>query len=187
MLGSLGIQMVRSKTVWLLAVVVVAATVGLLVIPGRGGTAEPALAGTSLHGKSAPDFRLTDQFGRRIRMSQFRDHPVVATFLEAHCRETCPLVADKLRQALTTLGAAGRQVAILVVSTAPEGDTISAVRQFSRTRGMLHRWHYLVGSRRQLSRIWRAYFIYAAPKNAPPAIRDVHTSATFLIDRQGRE
>jgi len=187
MLGSLGIQMVRSKAVWLFTLVVLAATVGLLVIPGRGDTAEPALAGTSLHGKSAPDFRLTDQFGRRISLSQFRGHPVVVTFLESHCRETCPLVADKLRQAVTILGAAGRQVAILVVSTDPEGDRISAVRQFSRAHGMLHRWRYLVGSRQHLSRVWHAYYIYAAPKDAPPAIRDAHTSATYLIDRQGRE
>jgi len=179
--------MVRLGARWLLVLLVALVGLALVTVPRGSGAAQPALAGTLLHGEHAPDFRLSDQFRRPTSLSQFDGHPVVVTFLEAHCRETCPLVADKIREAVTTLGRSGQHVAILVVSTDPEGDTISAVRQFSRTHNMLYRWHYLVGSRRQLIHVWHDYYIYAAPKDAPPALRDAHTSATYLIDKQERE
>lgn len=172
---------------WVLVALVALAGVGLFVVPRSSGTAQPVLAGTLMYDRRAPNFRLTDQFHRSIGLAGFRGHPVVLTFLEAHCRETCPLVADKIHQAVTQLGTPGRQIGVVVVSVDPAGDTIPAVRQFSRAHGMLHRWHYLVGSRPQLARVWHAYYIYAAPKNAPAAIRDAHTSAIYLIDRQGRE
>lgn len=182
-----GKQVVRSKGLWLLAVVIVAGVVGLLAAPGRGSIAEPALAGTLLPGKSAPEFQLTDQFRHPTSLSQFRGRPVLVTFLQAHCHETCPLIAAKLDQAMTTLGASGRQIAFLVVSADPEGDTIPAVRLFSRTHHMLYRWHYLMGSRQKLSQVWHSYYVYGPPKNASPSLRDMHTSAIYLLDRQGHE
>lgn len=173
---------------WLLVVVAAGlAGIGLLTVPRQRSAAEPTLVGTSLHGKRAPTFRLTDQFLRPVSLVQFHSRPVALTFLEAHCRETCPLVADKLRQAMTELGKEGQKVGVIVISADPKGDTIAAVRRFSRAHGMLYRWHYLVGSRRQLAQVWHAYYIYAAPKNAPAAMRDAHTSAIYLIDRQGQE
>lgn len=175
------------KAGWLLVVVVGLAGMGLFTVPRPGTTAQPALTGTMLHGKRAPNFRLTDQFRRPVDLAQFRGHPVVLTFLEAHCRETCPLVAGKIRQAVTELGAPEKQVEVVVISADPEGDTIPAVRHFSRAHGMLYRWHYLIGSRRQLARIWHAYYVYAAPQNAPAALKQAHTSAIYLIDQQGRE
>lgn len=179
--------MAKQKAVWVLALVVVAAVVGLLKAPNTESGTAPALAGTSLRGKVAPNFRLLDQFGRRIALSRYRGRPVVVTFLETRCRKACPIVTDTLRQALARLGPGGRKVAVLAVSLDPEGDTPAAVRRFSRTHRMLGRWHYLIGSRRRLAPIWRAYFVYAPPAGASPAVRDAHTSATFLIDRQGRE
>lgn len=186
MIGTREDRVVR-KIGWLLVGLVGVAGVALFIVPRPSGTTEPLLAGTLLHGRAAPDFRLTDQFHRSISLRQFRGHPVVLTFLEAHCRETCPLVADKIRQAVTRLAPEGRRIGVLVVSADPEGDTILAVRRFSRAHGMLHRWHYLIGNRRQLAPVWHAYYIYAAPKNAPAAIKDAHTSAIYLIDRSGQE
>ncbi len=177
-----------NKIGWLLVLLVGIAAVGLFTVPRRQSSAQPSLSGTVLrHQSVAPNFRLTDQFGRLISLAQFRGRPVVLTFLEAHCRETCPLVADKLHHAVDALSSKGHQVGVIVVSTDPAGDTIPAVRRFSRAHGMLSRWHYLIGTRRHLARVWHAYYIYAAPKNAPASLRDAHTSAIYLIDRQGRE
>lgn len=171
---------------WLLAVLIAAGALAILMVP-RGESAEPPLSGTILKARSAPDFRLRDQFGRTVTLAPLRGHPVMLTFMEAHCRELCPVVADKLRRVIDDIGPAGKRIAIVAISTDPEGDTAGAVRQFSQEHGMLHRWHYLTGARRQLAPIWKAYYAYAPPKSAPQALRDVHTSATYLIDRDGRE
>src|SRR5207302_3162703 len=110
--------------IWLLApvILVVAAVVIALMIP-RGETAPALSGGTALPGRPAPDFRLTDQFGRTIRLSHFRGHPVLMTFLTANCRELCPVVAGTIHRSLADLGPAGKGISVLAISTDPEGDT----------------------------------------------------------------
>ncbi len=163
------------------------AVVGMAVLLVPRGSSAPALEGTVLPGNRAPDFRLSDQAGHPTSLKTFRGEPVLITFVEAHCSEQCPLVVDKIRDAVSDVERGDGKVAVLAVSADPEGDTPQAVRQFSKAHRILHRWHYLTGSRRELTKIWRAYYVYAAPKSAPPAVRDSHTSATYLIDQDGRE
>jgi cytochrome oxidase Cu insertion factor (SCO1/SenC/PrrC family) len=93
MLHALTRPTARTTAVGLLAVVVAGGVIGVLAILGAEGIAQPALAGTSLRGRAAPDFRLADQFGRITSLSQFRGRPVVVTFLETNGREICPLIA----------------------------------------------------------------------------------------------
>lgn len=175
--------------VWLIvgvAAILAAAGVGILTIP-RGSTAEVKLQGTLLHGRPAPNFHLIDQFGRATSLRQMRGRTVILTFLEAHCKETCPVVAEIIRREMNRLGKDGSRVAVLVMSADPEGDTPAAVRAFSREHGMLHHWRYLTARRATLTPIWLSYGIYAALANAPRRLKDVHTTATYLIDPQGRE
>jgi protein SCO1/2 len=165
--------------------VVVGVVAGILI--PRGGSPQPALAGAVLPERPAPQFTLTDQFGHRVSLAQFSGRPVLLTFMYAHCTTLCPLVAETIRRNLAELGSAAKKIAVLVVSTDPEGDTPQEVRTFSREHGMLHRWLYLLGSRSTLTPIWKRYFIFAAPPNAPTQVRNNHSSGTYLIDAQGRE
>jgi protein SCO1/2 len=171
---------------WLLIPIVVLGVVAGILIP-RGGSPQPALAGAVLPERPAPQLALTDQFGKRVTLAQFHGRPVLLTFMYAHCTTLCPLVAETIRRNLAELGPAAKNVAIVVVSTDPEGDTPAEVRAFSQEHGMLHRWLYLTGTRKALTPIWKSYFIYAAPPNAPQSIRNGHSSGTYLIDSQGRE
>jgi protein SCO1 len=177
------------RALWVvIGVIVLAALAGAMVPRATSGQpAQPKLTGTILNGKRAPAFRLTDQFGRPISLARFRGRAVVLTFIESHCTTLCPVVADKLHRLKEGLGSSGNRVAILGISTDPEQDTFASMRSFSRQHGLLHSWHFLVASRSQLAPIWRAYYIYAAPKSSSPALDSSHTSATYLIDGRGRE
>lgn len=177
---------IRTVVVSLLVVLVALVSLGLVLVP-RQSTAAPSLTGDILPSRVAPSFRLPDQFGHPVSLTNLRGRPVVLTFLRAHCRETCPLIAEELRLSVSELGAAGKSVALLVVSTDPEGDTRAAVQSFSRAHSLLHRWQYLTGTRQQLAAIWHAYYIYAPPAGANEALADGHTTATYLIDRDGRQ
>lgn len=170
----------------LLLPLLVVAGLGIVMVP-RGGIGAPALSGTLLPGEVAAGFTLTDQSHQRISMRQLRGHPVVITFIHATCTELCPLIALKLHRILGELGPSGKKVEILAISTDPEGDSPVTVRRFSQKYGMLHLWHYLTGSRAQLTPVWASYYVYAPPANAPAAIRDQHTGATYIIDGQGKE
>lgn len=107
----------------------------------------------------ATDFRLTDQFGESVALSDFRGKAALLTFLYTDCPDVCPIAANHLRQASHLLSQDGQDVAIVVVSVDPEGDSVAAARAYSERWGMAERWSYLVGSEEALRPIWAAYYI----------------------------
>ncbi|GAC1377904.1 MAG: hypothetical protein NVS4B7_13030 [Ktedonobacteraceae bacterium] len=145
------------------------------------------LQGTDLGSVPAPDFRLTDQFGKAVSLSQFKGKPVILTFLYTHCPDQCPLTAEKLHATMQSLGRDAQNVAVLAVSTDPKGDTMAAALAFSKAHKMESYWHFLVGAHNELSPIWSKYAVYAAPQTTSGGGSVAHTTAIFVIDKQGRE
>lgn len=146
-------------------------------------TNQSGLQGVDLGSAPAPDFRLTDQFGRQVTLSQFRGEPVVLTFMYTRCPDVCPLTAEKLHQVQVLLGHDAARVVMLAVSIDPR-DTRTAALKFSQTHKLTSGWHYLVGTHDQLSAIWNAYSVYT--QDAMEG-KITHTDALYLIDKQGRE
>lgn len=146
----------------------------------------PTLAGTDLGARPAPGITLTDaRTGRLLELSSLRGKVVALTFLYTRCPDICPLTAERIRSAQERLGPDADGVVFVAVSTDPDGDTPSAVRDFSQAHRLDRNWHYLVGTRAQLAAVWTAYGIVARPDPGKPTI--THTDAVFLIDKQGRE
>ncbi len=144
----------------------------------------PVLQGTDLGGTPAPDFRLSDQFGKPISLSQFKGKPVILTFLYTHCKDICPLTAEKLHMVMQDLGPDAQRVAVVAVSTDPKGDTTAAALAFSRVHRMVDYWHFLTGPQYALSPIWSAYSIYAQPESGSSV---AHSTGLYVIDKQGNE
>ncbi len=63
--------------------------------------------GTSLGGRSAPDFTLVNQFGQPVSLSQFRSKVVLLSFDDAVCTTVCPLTIQQTLLAKELLGPAG--------------------------------------------------------------------------------
>src|SRR5256885_4715846 len=89
------------------------------------------LQGTDLGGVPAPNFRLTDQFGRPVSLAQFKGRPVVLTFLYTHCPDQCPLTAEKLHAVMLSLGSDAQRVGVVAVSTDPQKGNTAAGRYIS--------------------------------------------------------
>ncbi len=171
-----------------LAVVVSAILVAILIFVITQARSTPTLQGTDLGGVAAPDFRLNDQFGNSVSLSQFRGHPVVLTFLYTHCPDTCPLIADKLHLTLNKMGGDAGKVGVLAVSTDPEHDDQAAAYQFSQTHHLLNQWHFLVGSAAQLQPVWSSYHVFAsAPTPTAGGTTVDHTVAIYVLDKSGHE
>ena len=171
-----------------------AALVALLGIASVAGVGATALAASSrqpvLHGdvvwppgkRRAPPFALRDQRGARVSLSGERGRVVMLTFMYSRCRQVCPIEGRLLAAVERRLGRSTRAL-LLVVSVDPGGDTPTAIRHFIVRAGLTGaRLRWLVGSRRQLKPVWRAYRIHVQ------AGRDIgHSSALYLIDRHGYE
>jgi protein SCO1 len=135
---------------------------------------------------AAPAFTLDDQFGKRVSLADYRGKAVLLTFLYVECPDVCPLITAALRTATDKLGAKAKDVQVVVVSVDPVGDTPKAVRQYLAARGVLHRFTYLVGTRKQLSAVWAKYHI-AAVRDAKLKRQIGHTGIVIGIDAGGKE
>jgi protein SCO1/2 len=133
--------------------------------------------------KPAPDFRLADARGGILDSRSLRGRPYLLTFLFTDCQDVCPLIGREIGEALRQLGSRARQVSAVAITVDPEGDTRPAVRAWLRKQRLPANFRYLVGSRRRLEPIWRAYF--AAPQPADTE-ESRHTASIWVIDSRGR-
>lgn len=130
----------------------------------------------------APDFTLTDQSGQKVSMADQRGKLVLVTFLYTNCPDVCPLITQNLNQALQMLGPERDDVRVLAVSVDPDGDTPEAVDKYAKAHHLLPEFHYLIGSREELTAVWKDYDVAAVASD--PELVD-HTAYTMLVDRSG--
>lgn len=139
--------------------------------------------GSPLGGKPAPDFRLLDQFGHSVTLSQFHGKAVLLAFVDSHCSTVCPLTTMSMLQAVRLLGPAAKDVQLIGIDANPEATRVADVRDYSAAHGMMHSWEFLTGTLSQLKSVWHAYHVYVqAIKNNID-----HEPALYLITPGGRE
>jgi cytochrome oxidase Cu insertion factor (SCO1/SenC/PrrC family) len=139
--------------------------------------------GSSLGSLPAPDFRLTNQFGQPMSLSQFRGKVVMLSFEDSECTTVCPLTTQSMLEAKQLLGAAGDKVQLLGVDANPDATKVADVLAYSRAHGMVNQWDFLTGSLPQLKSTWGAYDVAVQIEQG----QIDHTPALFVIDQQGRE
>jgi protein SCO1/2 len=132
--------------------------------------------------RPTPDFTLTDQAGQKVSMADQRGKLVLLTFLYTNCPDVCPLITQNLNQALQMLGTERDDVRVLAVSVDPEGDTPKSVDEYAKAHHLLPEFHYLIGSRDELTKVWKAYDVAAVASD--PELVD-HTAYTMLVDQSG--
>lgn len=128
----------------------------------------------------APAFRLVDERGVPIALSQFRGRPVIVTFIDPVCRSLCPLEAKELNTAVAATPRATRP-AIVSVSVNPWADSRANFRKDTREWRLVPQWHWAAGRYAQLSPVWKRYKIGVLRTK-----KDVsHTEASYVIDANG--
>src|SRR5437899_1479047 len=53
--------------------------------------------------RRAPDFRLTDQYGKPVSLAGLHGRPVLVTFIDPLCRNYCPIEAQRLNDVVNAL------------------------------------------------------------------------------------
>src|SRR4051812_6673648 len=164
------------------AIVLVAALA--VVVLARPGSSSEADSANPFDGALSPpgipvrDFALSDQDGRRVALRELRGRVAVLTFLYTTCKDTCPIAAEQIENAMDRLG---HDVPVLAVSVDPAHDTPALARRFVLARHLSGRMHFLLGTRAQLAPIWKAYGIQPQGKGFE------HSAYVLLLDRGGRQ
>jgi protein SCO1 len=146
--------------------------------PPHGGSPSPNVQ----YGTQAAPFSLTDQFGNRQRLSDFKGSVVLLTFIDPHCAGVCPLTADLLRRTKESVGT-DPAVQLVAIDANPRATSVDDVRRWSVRHGMLHDWLFLTAPTQQLRPVWAQYGVKVIEQGGDVA----HSSAIFLIDPTGRE
>ena len=139
--------------------------------------------GCSLGELPAPDFRLQNQFGQSMSLSQFRGKVVMLAFEDSECTTVCPLTTQSMLEAKQLLGPAGEKVQLLGIDANPDATSVADVLSYSRAHGLVNQWDFLTGSLAQLKSTWGLYHIAVQIEQG----QIDHTPALYVIDQQGRE
>ncbi len=154
-----------------------------LTQPSGGPLAERAAQFEGLGG----DFVLTSHEGETVGLADFRHKVVVIYFGYSYCPDVCPVHLSLLTAALDQLPPrAARNIQPLFISIDPERDTPEALAAYVGhfAPGLIG----LTGSADEIADVARAYAVgYSRAED--PDLSDYmmnHTSAFFVIDREGR-
>lgn len=135
----------------------------------------------------APAFTLTDQFGEKRSLSDFKGKVVSLFFGFTHCPDVCPTHLARQAEAMRQLGPLADQVAVLFVSLDPERDTTDALKIYMNAFDP--RFIALTGTPEETSKVAKQYKIFwqKTPLPGSALIYTIdHTTNSFVIDQKGR-
>ena len=134
-------------------------------------------------GEAVPDFALTDQTGRLVRLSGMRGKVVALTFGYSRCPNPnyCFRLSHNLEQVRAQVGSGDLELVTIMID--PEHDQGAALRQYAAVFGAdAGDWHFLTGQVERIREIagWFGMNFWSEDG----AI--THSLHTVVIDRRGR-
>ena len=149
---------------------------------GVAGIVLPKAEGRVAIGDPVPDFTLTDQDGRAVRLSDFRGQLIALDFIYTRCPlpDVCPRLSANFARLQKRFGG---KIVLLSISLDPEYDTQAVLTEYAqRWRADSQTWRFLTGSTDDVRRVaGRFGVVYWAEEGAI-----THTSSTAIVDRSGR-
>jgi protein SCO1 len=137
-------------------------------------------------GESVPNFTLTDQRKRPVRLSDLRGKVVALNFVYTSCAlpNFCLRLANNFNVLQKRFAKRlGPDLVLLTVTFDPVHDTPEVLAKYAeqwKADGAV--WHFLTGSESDIQRVCHLFGVHAFPNEG---LMD-HSLHTVLIDRQGK-
>jgi len=130
-------------------------------------------------------FTLSDQWGRRRSLVEFRGKLVLLYFGYTYCPDVCPTDLAVIGAMLRSLGPQGKDVQPLFITLDPQRDTGPVLRAY--VTAFHPGFVALRGSEEQTRRIALSYKLFYEKLRRPEtnAYFIDHAALTFLLDRDG--
>jgi protein SCO1 len=139
-------------------------------------------------GQEVPDFSMTTQQGKPLKLSDLRGSIVVLTFIYTRCPlpDFCPLMDRKFGELAQRAGAIperARQIRLISLSFDPEHDTPAVLAKHAQIRGaMPPLWTFAVATHQELDKVARPLGLFFGPNKNDIA----HNLCTAVIDSHGK-
>ena len=139
-------------------------------------------------GEEVPDFAMTTQDGKPLKLSDLRGKVVVLTFIFTRCPrpDFCPRIDGKFAELARKIGSSAArvdQVRLLSVSFDPEHDTPEVLAAHAKLRGAKPPlWEFAVSQHDELRKVaQRLGLMYGPTEN-----EIIHSLSTAIIGSDGR-
>ena len=137
-------------------------------------------------GEQVPDFTLTDQVQKEIRLSQFKGKVIALTFGYSRCPNPnyCFRLSNNLAYVERRFRKrAGRDVVLLTIAIDPEHDRGEALTEYANTwKADPEDWHFLTGSLAEVKQVAGMFGMNFW--NSEGLL--THSLHTVIIDRKGQ-
>lgn len=148
--------------------------------------ADPRIAVTTMS-YQVPDVQLTRDDGKKVSLpDELNDgRAVVLNFIFTTCSSLCPLSSQTFAQFQRKLGTESRNVHLVSISTDPEQDTPSRLREYAKKFGARPGWEHYTGTLEASVAAQRAFDAYLGDKmsHAPVTwIRAAHDTTWRRVD-----
>jgi len=136
-------------------------------------------------GRTIGGYRFIETKGGTLTLDELRGKPLVVSFIYTSCSHVCPMISQRLRQAVDE---AQRVMGpdrfnVVTVGFDVRNDTPMRMAAFARAQGLdLPNWQFLSGTEANMSALAKDLgFTYVASAGGY-----LHTAQTTIIDRDGR-
>lgn len=138
-------------------------------------------------GSEVPDFKLTNQDGKSVSLSDYRGKGVIISFLFTRCPypDKCPMVGKKLQDLAELSQAIGQQsrLQVLAITLDPKYDKPEVLKAYAQGFDKKHsNWSFLTGSEEEIARVASAFGVLYWTENGVIE----HNLRTAFIDGNGR-
>ena len=128
---------------------------------------------------------LVDQTGHAFTLDTLRGHPVVVTFVSAHCTDACPLVNAQFSDAARTIARKKLDARLLTITLDPRNDPPSLMSALARRFEADPRYWLVAGGQpTEVDKILRRFGVIALL--GKDGYREEHTTFVYVIARDGR-
>jgi protein SCO1/2 len=136
----------------------------------------------------APEFTLTSQDGKTVRMADFKGKVLLVSFVFTTCNGSCPATTHRMEKVQTALKGQGLlkngKVHLLSITLDPTRDKPEVLRRYMQLYDADPAgWTFLTGSKEKVAKVIAVWGMWARP--ADNGQLD-HPSRIFLVDQRGR-
>jgi protein SCO1/2 len=143
-----------------------------------------------MSGMRLPNFHLTDVYGRRVSLEDFKGRVVLIFFGYTNCPDVCPMVLKRFAELEMLLGEKKEEVAFIFITTDPYRDgpekLINFIKQYGGKNVIA-----LTGSWQELAEVWKAYHVRPLDRDKPSLLGCIgcdayvsHSTVIYLGDKE---
>ena len=138
--------------------------------------------------RPAPEFTLTAQDGKEVRLRDLRGRVLLVGFVFTTCNGSCPPTTSRMVQVQQRLKDRGRlkddRVRLLTITLDPKRDTPEALTRYAKLFDAdTSTWSFLTGAAERVAKVHAAWGMWTKP--AANGQLD-HPSRVFLVDSKGQ-